>query len=304
MTPNTPLIDEAPVPGMDPVAVQRWLSMPVQHSPWLHEEVGARMAQRLSWIKDLPDTWLDWEPVRGGVKAHQAVASLCKQAQACVQAVHGRAAQKAIKNAPSSDGFLARMLKSAPAIATEKQSVGMVWANMILHGTHQPQQLLQRWHSHLTIDGFLMFSCLGPDTLLELQKVYQICGWNPPGHPLTDMHDLGDMLVQRGFAEPVMDMERICLTYPTVDRLLADLRDLGRNLSDQRNAVTRGRRWRTNLVKALEEHLPRTDDGHMTLTFEVIYGHAYKPKPRIPLTGSSQVSLADMRQMLGVSPAR
>lgn len=304
MNPSTPLIDELPVPGMDPAAVRRWLAMPIQHSPWLHEEVGARMAQRLSWIKNLPDTWLDWEPVRGGVKAHHAVAALCKQSQAFVHAVHGVAAQKAVKNAQSNRGLLARLTKSAPALATEHQSVGMVWSNMFLHGTHHPQQLMQRWHSQLKTHGFLMFSCLGPDSLMELRQVYQACGWAPPGHSLTDMHDLGDMLVQRGFAEPVMDMERIRLTYPTVDRLLADLRELGRNLHSQRNGVTRGRRWRLTLSKALEGHLPRTDDGHLVLTFEVIYGHAHKPKPRVAVKGSSQVSLEDMRQMLGVSRDR
>lgn len=301
---STPLNDESPVPGMDPVAVRRWLSLQVRQSPWLHEEVGARMAQRLSWIKELPDTWLDWEPVRGGVKAHHAVAVLCKQAQACIQAVHGPAAQKAVKSAQPNGGLIARLMTSAPGLATEHQSVGMVWANMFLHGTHQPQQLLQRWHGHLKTDGFLMFSCLGPDSLLELRQVYQMLGWAPPGHSLTDMHDLGDMLVQHGFAEPVMDMERIRLTYTSVDGLLADLRGLGRNLNVQRSATTRGRRWRATLSKALEQHLPRTDDGSLILTFEVIYGHAHKPKPRIPVTGSSQVSLVEMRRMLGVSRAR
>ncbi|HRN65194.1 MAG TPA: biotin synthase, partial [Alicycliphilus sp.] len=36
----------------------------------------------------------------------------------------------------------------------------------------------------------------------------------------------------------------------------------------------------------------------LALTFEIIYGHAFKPAPRVRLEGSSAVSLQDMRAML------
>ena len=75
-----------------------------------------------------------------------------------------------------------------------------------------------------------MFSCLGPDTLRELRGLYRALGWPPPAHDFTDMHDWGDMLVHAGFAEPVMDMERITLTWETPQRLLEELRELGANL--------------------------------------------------------------------------
>ena len=106
----------------------------------------------------------------------------------------------------------------------------MVWANMCLHNHADPLALMQQWHSHLATDGFLMFSCLGPDTLQQLRAVYAANGWPEPCHQFTDMHDWGDMLVQAGFAEPVMDMERITLTYSSPESLLQELRELGRNL--------------------------------------------------------------------------
>ena len=74
------------------------------------------------------------------------------------------------------------------------------------HRKADPQTLLADWHKALKVNGFLMFSCLGPDTAIELREVYRQLGWPPAGHELTDMHDWGDMLVQAGFAEPVMDM--------------------------------------------------------------------------------------------------
>ena len=86
---------------------------------------------------------------------------------------------------------------------------------------------MAQWHRALAVDGYLMFSCLGPDTAKELRAVYADMGWPPAGHAFTDMHDWGDMLVQAGFAEPVMDMERITLTFATPQRLLEELRELG-----------------------------------------------------------------------------
>jgi len=136
-----------------------------------------------------------------------------------------------------------------------------------------------------------MFSCLGPDTLKELQTLYKTLGWPAPAHEFTDMHDWGDMLVGAGFAEPVMDMERITLTFETPERLLQELRGLGRNLHVARFAGLRGRGWHQQLLKALAQQ-------PLQLTFEVIYGHAFKPTPRLAVAAHSEISLSDMRAAL------
>ncbi|MFZ3128797.1 MAG: biotin synthase, partial [Rhodoferax sp.] len=114
----------------------------------------------------------------------------------------------------------------------------------------------------------------------------------------TDMHDWGDMLVQAGFAEPVMDMERITLTFATPERLLAELRELGRNLHPQRFGSLRGRGWHAQLCAALERDGVRSAEGRLQLTFEVIYGHAFKPQPRLTVRPETTVSLAEMRTAL------
>ena len=179
----------------------------------------------------------------------------------------------------------------------------MLWANMCLHMAAQPQELIAQWHRALAVDGFLMFSCLGPDTLRELRAVYRALGWAPPAHEFTDMHDWGDMLVHAGFAEPVMDMERITLAFDTPERLLAELRELGVNLHPARFAGLRGRAWHDRLRTEIAQHL-RGAEGRLTLTFEIIYGHAIKPMPRARMGEESAVPLADMRTMLRGGPRR
>ena len=175
--------------------------------------------------------------------------------------------------------------------------VQMLWSNMLLHTSADPQALLGQWHQALAVDGFLMFSCLGPDTLKELRALYALLGWPPAGPEFTDMHDWGDMLVHAGFAEPVMDMERITLAFATPERLLAELRELGANLHPGRFPGLRGRAWHARLLQALGEQL-RGPDGQLVLTFEVVYGHALKPLPRPRVGEQTSVSVQDMRTML------
>jgi malonyl-CoA O-methyltransferase len=183
----------------------------------------------------------------------------------------------------------------------KQEFADLVWANMALHTAVAPQALLRTWHSLLATDGFLMFSSLGPDTLRELHPTYQQMGWGDPSHAFTDMHDWGDMLVQAGFAEPVMDMERITLTYATPEDLLKDLRLLGRNLHHQRYQNLRGRGWKQALENALLALAKPNQQGRLVLTVEVIYGHALKPLPKVRLAEQSSVTLAQMKSMLGRS---
>ncbi|GKS74783.1 methyltransferase domain-containing protein [Acidovorax sp. SUPP950] len=287
-------------PTIDPPAAARWHAAAPASSPWLHEEVARRMDDRLQWIRQAPAAWCDWDPVRGGLQAHALVRQRYPQA-AC------QVAETAVRRQPVAEQALgaawwspSRWGGRAPKFGLPADgSVNMVWSNMALHTAADPQRLIGQWHRALAVDGYLMFSCLGPDTVRELHAVYAELGWPPAGHAMTDMHDWGDMLVQAGFAEPVMDMERIRLTFATPARLLQELRELGCNLHPARFPALRGRRWRERLEQALADRLADPNEGgQLALTFEIVYGHAFKPAPRLRVSESSAVSLQDMRAML------
>jgi malonyl-CoA O-methyltransferase len=255
------------------------------------------MEDRLQWIKRTPAAWVDWEPVRGGLAVHRAIVQRYPQAR--VYVVEPQPERAAVARAALAQPWWRRLGKPAPADfgPPPPGGVEMAWANMLLHTSADPQALMAQWHRALAVDGFLMFSCLGPDTLRELRALYAGLGWPPPGNAFTDMHDWGDMLVHGGFAEPVMDMERITLSFDTPQRLLQELRELGANLHPDRFPALRGRGWRTQLEQALDREL-RGADGKLALTFEVIYGHALKPLPRARVGEQSAVSLEDMRTLL------
>jgi malonyl-CoA O-methyltransferase len=255
------------------------------------------MAQRLEWIRSQPQAWVHWQPTRGGLQAQPLLVGRYPRAACTV--VEPGAASRALARQQLQPPWWRRWSAAPVTFAADapEGQAQMLWANMALHATPDPVDLIGRWHRALATDGFVMFSCLGPDSLRELRTLYAREGWPPPGPDFTDMHDWGDLLVQAGFAEPVMDMERLTLTWGSPDTLLAELRELGMNLHPGRFAACRGRRWRDRLQAVLQDALAGPD-GRLALTFEIVYGHAVKPTPRPRLAGESRVTLQDMRQIL------
>ena len=268
-------------------------------SAWLHEEVGRRMEDRLQWIRRRPESWAHWEPVQGGLGVHAALAQRYPDARCLV--VEPLAPRRAVAERALHRPWWSPARWNASALqfgAPDEGAVQMVWANMALHMAADPQALLRCWHRALAPEGFLMFSCLGPDTLREMRALYAEQGWPPASHAFTDMHDWGDMLVHAGFSEPVMDMERITLTFATPERLLQELRELGRNLHPQRFSGLRGRGWHAQLLAQLAQLAKVDSEGQLRLTFEIVYGHAFKAPPRLAVAPETTVSLESMRQAL------
>ncbi len=285
-------------PTIDSVAAARWNQWPHAQSPWLHEEIGRRMQERLAWIKLQPKSWLDWQPVSGGLQAHRLVQAHYPKAQAYV--MESSPVRQALAKQALQPALWRRVLaQNTPSWGMPNAaSMEMVWANMGLHLTAHPQELLQIWYKSLAANGFLMFSCLGPDTLKELTQIHAEQGWSLPTHDFTDMHDWGDMLVQAGFAEPVMDMERIHLTYNSPQAFVGELRQLGRNLRIDRFKGLRGKKWHEQFQSNLRRLSPNPSQEPLRITIEVIFGHAIKPLPRTKMTAQSEVSLQDMRDIL------
>jgi malonyl-CoA O-methyltransferase len=288
-----------PLPPLDPVAAQHVSAkMSRQGPPWLHNEVAKRMVDRLPLIRQPVKHWAHWEPQTGGLASQTFIESLYPQAQSTViqPSASGHAwATQALKF-PWWRRWLGPQRRFAMQVG---EPADMLWSNMGLHLQAQPQRWMQQWASSLNDQGFVMFSCLGPDSLVELRQVHADMGWDAPHHAFTDMHDWGDMLLQAGFASPIMDMERITLTYVTSQELLCDLRSLGRNLSPQRFAGLRGRAWLSQLHQSLTHQLScAAHEGRLALTFEVIYGHAFKARRRTPVKAQTEVSLQDMKAML------
>lgn len=170
----------------------------------------------------------------------------------------------------------ARLAADAAKLPLKAAATDLIWSNLLLHWLDDPLPALAEAHRVLEVGGLLMFSTLGPDTLKELRTAFA------DGYAHTqrfiDMHDLGDMLVGCGFADPVMDMEVITLTYDDVDAMFAELRAAGSAcaMKARCHGLSGPQAWAA--ARAAYETLRR--DGKLPATFEVVYGHAWKVAPK------------------------
>jgi malonyl-CoA O-methyltransferase len=267
-------------------------------APWLHGEVARRMAERLPFIKLQPQAVLDWWSFNGG--GAELLAKVYPSAQRVVVEPDEALRERSRRALAAPWWSARRWVGAVPQVLAEDAvspgSVQLVWANMMLHAAHDPARVFARWQRALSDDGFMMFSCLGPGSLRALHGLYAELGWGPPMAEFVDMHDLGDMLVQAGFADPVMDQEVLDLSWDGPAALLRELRELGGNLSPDRHAGLRTPRWKRRLESALQGLA--SPDGRIHLAFEVAYGHAFKGAPRVPVSTETTLSLDDMRAMV------
>ena len=235
----------------------------------LETEVAARLSERLDLVKIAPQRIVDAGSGPG------------RDAHALAKRFPGKAvialdyAQPMLPRAGFLDRLLGRGVLSVAAdmerLPLEAESVDLVWSNMALHWVNDPLAAFRELSRVLAPDGLVMFSTLGPDTLKELRAA----GGDSRVHAFTDMHDLGDLLVASGLTSPVMEMEMLTIDYRSGTRLLDDLRASGQtNARADRPRGLAGRRFGEHLRAALEA-TPR-------ITYEVVYGHAWKPAPARP----------------------
>lgn len=163
-------------------------------------------------------------------------------------------------------------------------AIDLVWSNMALHWAADPLAALKEFHRVLAVGGLVMFSTLGPDSLAELREA----AGPERVHRFADMHDIGDMLVDAGFADPVMDMERLRIEYSGGDALIADLRASGQtHAGADRPRGLAGARFRSVLQARLAALRERS--GKLAVSYEVVYGHAWKAAPKRASDGRSIV---------------
>ena len=293
-------VDPALARGLDPVAVHAVLRRLARapSAPWLHAEVARRMAERLAIVRARPALILDWWSALGAGagelrRLHPNASVIAIEPDASWAERSGTASHRPwwrIGGASSGASQVRQQDASLP------DGVGLVWANMMLHAVLDPPALFERWEHALAPEGFVMFSCLGPGTLLALRRLYERLDWGAATPAFVDMHDLGDMLVRAGFADPVMDQEVLTLTWPDAAALLTELRSLGGNAAPGRVPGLRTPRWRARLLDELSAL--GGPDGRIAMDFEVAYGHAFKAAPRPRADEPAQVSLARVRSQL------
>ncbi|MFC4159495.1 malonyl-ACP O-methyltransferase BioC [Chitinimonas lacunae] len=245
----------------------------------LQREVAERMLDRLQWVKLAPRHILD-----AGCGTGYAGPRL-RQRYEGARLLELDLAPAMLAVARERVGLLGRWFGRAPwqvcgdieALPLASGSLDLVWSSLALQWVNEPDAAFREFHRVLRPEGLLMFSTFGPDTLQELRAAFAGVDNHTHVNRFIDMHDLGDALSRAGFASPVMDMEKIVLTYEDMRAVMSDLKALGAH------NVTLGRR--TGLMgksawsRAMATYEQLRRDGRLPASYEVVYGHAWKPTP-------------------------
>ncbi len=259
----------------------------------LQNEICARMLERLELVRHAPNAILD-----AGCGTGNAIpALLARYPGTTVIALDlARAMLERVKERSrwwqALPGFrppLEKVCADLERLPLARESVGFVWSNLALQWAADLPHALGEMHRVLAPGGLLMFSTFGPDTLKELRQAYAGADAHTHVSRFIDMHDIGDMLVAAGYGDPVMDMEQVTLTYADVRALMRDLKSIG-----ARNATSGRPRGLSakSLLRTVERNYEafRRDD-RLPATFEVIYGHAWKPEARVSPTGHRVIDI-------------
>ena len=155
----------------------------------------------------------------------------------------------------------------------KSHSVNLLWSSLALQWANDLEATLRDFYRTLAPGGLLMFATFGPDTLKELRSAFAHIDDAPHVNRFADLHDIGDMLVNAGFASPVMEMEIMTLTYADLKSLMTDLKGIGAH-----NAAVvrrRGLLGKSAWQKLEQEYERHRMNGRLPATYEVIYGHAW-----------------------------
>lgn len=254
----------------------------------LQREVCIRMLDRLDYIKLQPERILDagsgtgWGARRLAQHFPAAQTIELDIAIGMLQTARGRSGwwQKLFGGAK-----LTPLCADMEALPLAPSSLEMVWSNLAMQWCNDLPTTFVEMHRVLKTEGLLMFSTFGPDTLKELRLAFNGVDRHNHLNRFADMHDIGDMLVQAGFADPVIDMEYITLTYDEVRGVLQDLKSIGAH-----NATvgrSRGLMGKNTWARLIENYERLRKNGKLPATFEVVYGHAWKPQPRTTPDGAA-----------------
>ncbi len=281
---------------------------------FLPREIARRMHERLDYIKLAPKHVLD---AGCGPGADLPFLS-ARFAQAAVMGVDlsHRMSARARRNPPAASAKWRRLLKAlSGGSSAHTQTVvqadfamlpfltdtfDLLWSNLALHWHARPYEVVTEWQRILNKGGVLMFSTLGPDSLRELRAAWRVADASTPQPRVIsfiDMHDLGDMLARSGFETPVMDMEMLTLTYRSPAALLNDVRRWGAYPFDRPLTGLMGRRQYATLNAALEAQ--HSAGGQIELSFEVVYGHAWKKSARTSTISPEGYGVVKLENILG-----
>ncbi|MFM1826683.1 MAG: hypothetical protein RLY67_64 [Pseudomonadota bacterium] len=194
--------------------------------------------------------------------------------QALVQGISERA--QCLRKVPQ-PGLLSHLARTEPGLHLSAKSLDRIDMVGAVYPLEPLKERVSRARAALRPGGVLFVASIGPSSLLPLRPLLPALyagAWSR----LMDMHDLGDLMVSQGLADPVLESEVFEWTYSKSATALMDLRQsMGDCLA---LGAFADRTWASRLernewISAIERL--RRPDGRISMAVELIFGHAWRP---------------------------
>ena len=255
----------------------------------LQNEIGDRLIERLDYVRLQPARILDL----GAGTGFFSTALLKRYRKADVVALD--IAKPMLHCVKQRAGWLRKpgcVCADSESLPFNDDSFDFIFSNLMLQWCTDLEATFVELRRVLSPGGLLMFTTFGPDTLMELRASWEAVDGYTHVNSFIDLHDVGDSLLHTKWAEPVMDSERITVTYRELRGLMQDLKHIGaHNVTSGRPRGLTGKRHLQQLVEAYE---PFREDGVLPASYEVVYGHAWSPLNKHSAAGSNEVPLTDL----------
>ena len=235
---------------------------------FLQNEIANRLAEKLKVISIKPQTIIDLGSGTGFL-SEKTAKIFPNSILVCVDF----AQQSLLENSQN-----LKVCANAYKLPFASNSVDFIVSNLMMQWCPDLTTLFNECFRVLKPQGLFLFTTFGPDTLKELKRSWSVVDSSAHVNNFIDMHDIGDQMLQSGFQSPIMEMEKLILTYEKVVDLMQDLKAIGaQNVANRSKALT----GKTKFKKMIEMYENYREDGKLPATYEVIYGHAWKNEKKL-----------------------
>lgn len=192
----------------------------------------------------------------------------------------------------------APLCADATRLPLRTASVDVIFSSLMLQWCEDLDAAFAEARRVLRPGGLLLFSSFGPGTLAELRAAWSAADGFNHVNRFIDMHDVGSCLARQGFAEPVLDVDRIVRGCADVSELVRELKCIGAHnvTAGRARGLTGRQRWQ-QMQRAYERE---RRDGRLPVSYEVIYGCAWvandSGRHAVSANAEVAVNLADVRR--------
>jgi malonyl-CoA O-methyltransferase len=260
----------------------------------LQREVGTQLLERLDLVKLQPARILDLGCGTGDLT--EALLRRYRKAGVVALDIALPMAQRSRRRG----GWFRKptaVCADAEQLPFADHSFELLVSNLMLQWCQDLDRTFAEFRRVLAPGGLLLFTTFGPDTLKELRHSWRQVDDRTHVNAFIDMHDIGDALLRAGLAQPVMDVERMAVTYEDVRGLMRDLKELGaHNVTAGRNHALTGPRKLQGMIAAYEQF---RHEGRLPASYEVVHGHAWsvpREQPQASRDGEVRVPVDVLRR--------